>query len=302
ILLDANVNGKMIKAVAIPSKQSFLYVFDRITGQPIWPIEERPVQQSDVPGEKTAATQPFPTKPPAYGRPFLKVPDDLIDFTPAMRAQAIENLKNYRVAGMYNPPLLGKLSGGLRGAINTGNAGGGTNWPGAGADPETHTVFAQASMGAVAGQSLREPPPGCSDIQYVSGTAGTARRHARQRPQQPGTRGHDDSQDGPERQRRSPRHQDVGGARRSTNHGAARTAARRDAARVRQEQRERSRRRLAACSPERIADDLHGRRQAVHRRRRERRELFRRVHFIQPAGVRSAAVDAGTAVDSHPRG
>src|SRR5690349_5426213 len=97
ILLDANLNGRLIKAVAIPSKQSFLYVFDRITGQPIWPIEERPVQQSDVPGEKTSPTQPFPTKPPAYGRPFLKVPDDLIDFTPALRAQALENLKHYRV-------------------------------------------------------------------------------------------------------------------------------------------------------------------------------------------------------------
>src|SRR3954447_20156934 len=178
ILLDANVNGKTVKAVAVPSKQSFLYVFDRITGQPLWPIEERPVQQSDVPMEKTSATQPFPTKPPAYGRPFLKVPDDLIDFTPAMRAQAIENLKNYRVAGMYNPPLLGKLTGGLRGAINTGNAGGGTNWPGAGADPETHVVYAQAATGSVAGLSLREPPAGFSDIKYVSGSANVEFREA----------------------------------------------------------------------------------------------------------------------------
>jgi len=148
-------------------------VFDRITGQPIWPIEERPVQQSDVPMEKTSPTQPFPTKPPAYGRPWLKVPDDLIDFTPAMRAQAFENLKSYRLAGMYNPPLLGKTSGGLRGAINVGNASGGTNWPGAGADPETHTVYAQAAMAFVSGLSLREPPPGFSDIKYVSGVEGT---------------------------------------------------------------------------------------------------------------------------------
>jgi quinoprotein glucose dehydrogenase len=178
ILLDANVNGRLIKAVAVPSKESFLYVFDRITGQPIWPIEERPVQQSDVPMEKTSPTQPFPTKPPAYGRPFLKVPDDLIDFTPAMRAQALENLKSYRVAGMFNPPLLGGLPGGLRGAINTGNAGGGTNWPGGGADPETHIVYAQASTGSVAGLSLREPPAGFSDIKYVSGTAGSEFREA----------------------------------------------------------------------------------------------------------------------------
>src|SRR5437762_5007699 len=177
ILLDANVNGRLIKAVAIPSKQSFLYVFDRITGQPIWPIEERPVQQSDVPGEKTSPTQPFPTRPPAYGRPFLKVPDDRIDFTPALRAQALENLKHYRVAGMYNPPVVGDPNG-IRGAINTGNASGGTNWPGGGADPETHTVYAVASMGAVSGLSLRRPPAGFSDINYVSGTEGTEFRIA----------------------------------------------------------------------------------------------------------------------------
>ncbi|HMF98168.1 MAG TPA: PQQ-binding-like beta-propeller repeat protein [Vicinamibacterales bacterium] len=177
ILLDANVNGKLIKAVAVPSKQSFLYVFDRSTGQPIWPIEERPVQQSDVPGEKTSPTQPFPTKPPAYGRPYLKVPDDLIDFTPALRTQALENLKQYRVAGMYNPPVVGDPNG-IRGAINTGNASGGTNWPGGGADPETRTVYAVASMGAVGGLTLRKPPSGFSDLNYVSGMEGTEFREA----------------------------------------------------------------------------------------------------------------------------
>jgi quinoprotein glucose dehydrogenase len=177
ILLDANVNGKLIKAVAVPSKQSFLYVFDRITGQPVWPIEERPVQQSDVPGEKTSPTQPFPTKPPAYGRPYLKVPDDLIDFTPAMRAQALENLKHYRVAGMFNPPVVGDPNG-IRGAVNVGNASGGTNWPGAGADPEAHVVYAEASMAAVGGLTLRKPPQGFSDINYVSGTEGTEFRVA----------------------------------------------------------------------------------------------------------------------------
>ena len=177
ILLDANVNGRLIKAVAVPSKQSFLYVFDRITGQPVWPIEERPVQQSDVPGEKTSPTQPFPTKPPAYGRPFLKVPDDLIDFTPALRAQALENLKHYRVAGMFNPPVVGDPNG-IRGAINLGNASGGTNWPGGGADPETRTVYAVASLGAVGGLTLRKPPRGFSDLNYVSGTEGTEFREA----------------------------------------------------------------------------------------------------------------------------
>jgi quinoprotein glucose dehydrogenase len=87
ILLDINVGGKPVKAVALPSKEAFLYVFDRITGQPVWPIEERPVPQSDVPGEKTSPTQPFPTKPPAYARQSVGV-DDLIDFTPELNAEA----------------------------------------------------------------------------------------------------------------------------------------------------------------------------------------------------------------------
>jgi quinoprotein glucose dehydrogenase len=154
-----------------------MYVFDRITGKPVWPIEERPVQQSDVPGEKTSPTQPFPTKPAAYARNYLKVPDDLIDFKPEMRAQALEALKRYRVAGMFNPPLVGDPNG-LLGAINVGNAGGGTNWPGGGLDPETHIAYAVASQSSVAGLSVRKPPAGFSDINYVSGREGTEFRVA----------------------------------------------------------------------------------------------------------------------------
>src|SRR6201981_1834727 len=80
ILADIDVNGRAIKAVALPTKQAMLFVFDRVTGVPVWPIEEKEVPQSDVPGEKTAPTQPFPSKPPAYGRNYIKIPDDLIDF------------------------------------------------------------------------------------------------------------------------------------------------------------------------------------------------------------------------------
>src|SRR5467141_3849229 len=145
ILLDINVNGRPIKAVASPSKQAYLYVFDRVTGQPVWPIEERPVPQSDVPGEKTSPTQPFPTRPPAYSRNSIKVPDDLIDFTPELRAQALKNLERYKVAPwMYNPAVLGNVNG-ILGAINMGNAVGGTNWPGVAYDPETHTIYANAN-------------------------------------------------------------------------------------------------------------------------------------------------------------
>ncbi len=168
ILADINVDGKPIKAVALPSKESFLYVFDRVTGKPVWPIEERPVPQSDVPGEKTSPTQPFPTKPPAYARNEFKVPDDLIDFTPELRAQARDNIARYKVGPMFNPPVVGDPKGFL-GGINLGNASGGTNWPGAGYDPETHIVYAQANQSAVTPISLRTPPDGFSDIRYVSG-------------------------------------------------------------------------------------------------------------------------------------
>ena len=168
ILMDITVAGKPIKAVAVPSKQAWLYVFDRVSGQPVWPIEERPVPQSDVPGEKTAKTQPFPSKPPAYARTFVKVPDDLIDFTPEMRMQALEILKHYRVEqSPYVPYIVGNEN--ILGALNIGNTNGGTNWPGAGADPETHVVYLPASNAALTTGSLRTPPEGFSDIKYVSG-------------------------------------------------------------------------------------------------------------------------------------
>ncbi len=173
ILLDINVAGKPIKAVALPSKQAYLYVFDRVTGQPVWPIEERAVPKSDVPGEKAAATQPFPTKPPAYARTYVKVPDDIIDFTPEMRTQALEILKHYKVEQTPFVPLIVGKSDGLLGSLNIGNTNGGTNWPGAGADPETHVAYLPASNAAMTSGSLREPPPGFTDIRYVSGRDGT---------------------------------------------------------------------------------------------------------------------------------
>ncbi len=169
LLADVTIDGRPRKVVALPSKEAFLYVFDRETGKPIWPIEERPVPQTDVPGEKTAKTQPFPTKPPAYARNYIKMPDDLIDFTPEMRAQAVDNLKRYRIEGMFTPPVIGDVNGKWLGGISLGNASGGTNWPGASYDPELHTVFAQAAQSFVTPISLRSPPDGFTDIKYVSG-------------------------------------------------------------------------------------------------------------------------------------
>jgi len=174
ILADINVNGRAIKAVALPSKESFLYVFDRITGQPVWPIEERPVPQSDVPGEKTSPTQPFPTKPPAYARQAVTV-DELINYTPAMRAEALEKVKKYRMGPMFLPPVVSKRDGPIQ-AITIGTLGGGTNWPGASYDPETHMVYAQAANAGVSLLGLVEPPKGFSDIRYLPGIDGQAFR------------------------------------------------------------------------------------------------------------------------------
>lgn len=170
ILADINVGGRAIKAVALPSKQAWLYVFDRVTGQPVWPIEEQPVPQSDVPGEKTLRTQPHPTKPPAYARNYLKIPDDLIDFTPELRAQALEALKRYKHSpSVFTPAVLGDVNG-LLGAV--GGGGTATNWPGGGYDPEEHIVYAPAGNTPGGPRSLVAPPPGFSDIRYVSGVAG----------------------------------------------------------------------------------------------------------------------------------
>ena len=147
LLIDATIDGKPRKLAAQPSKQGWLYTFDRITGQPIWPIPEVPVPQSDIPNEKTAATQPIPTKPPPYSLTFIST-DDLIDFTPALRAQALENLKKYRWEQTPFVPPTGPNSKFL-GSVNIGNTAGGINWPGASFDPETATFYGQASQSNV---------------------------------------------------------------------------------------------------------------------------------------------------------
>jgi quinoprotein glucose dehydrogenase len=170
LLADITVNGKAIKAVALPSKEAFLYVFDRITGQPVWPIEEKPVPQSDVPMEKTSPTQPFPTRPPAYARQAVTL-EELINYTPELNEEAKRIVSRYRLGPMFLPGVVSKADGPLA-ALTIGTTGGGTNWPGASYDPELHTVFAQAANAGVAPIGLVEPPAGFSDIKYVAGTAG----------------------------------------------------------------------------------------------------------------------------------
>src|SRR5712672_1205164 len=112
ILTDITVNGRQIKAVAQPTKQAYLYVFDRITGQPVWPIEEKPVEKGDVPGEWYAPTQPFPTRPPPYERTGVSQ-DDLIDFTPELHAEAVKLASQYKLGPMFTPPVVSKIGGPL---------------------------------------------------------------------------------------------------------------------------------------------------------------------------------------------
>jgi glucose dehydrogenase len=147
LLLDLAIDGKPRKIVAQPSKTGFLYVFDRITGEPIWPIVEKPVPPSDVPGEKASSTQPFPSKPPAFSRSYVST-EDVIDFTPELRAQALENLKKYRWLQTPFVPYLIPNEKEL-GSILIATAMGGVNWPGSAFDPETGVFYTQAHNSAV---------------------------------------------------------------------------------------------------------------------------------------------------------
>ncbi len=138
-LVDIHVDGRDIKAVAQVSKQGFCYVFDRATGEPVWPIEERPVPQTEVPGEKTSPTQPIPTKPPPFEHQGVTV-DDLIDFTPELRAEAVELLKKYAYGPIFTPPIV-IGDDGRKGTIVMPGPAGGANWGGACFDPETGMLY-----------------------------------------------------------------------------------------------------------------------------------------------------------------
>ncbi len=165
ILADIAVDGRPIKAVTIQGKQAFMYVFDRVTGEPVWPIEERPVEQGRVPGERYSPTQPFPSRPPAYDVQGVTV-DHLIDFTPALREEAIANLSAYALGGVFTPPVVSREGGPIAGFRSSG----GTNWPGASFDPETHIAYVPSFISLLAFGLLPPPNRAFSDIDYVEGT------------------------------------------------------------------------------------------------------------------------------------
>lgn len=141
-LIDITVDGRLIKAVAQVTKQGFTYVFDRATGVPVWPIVERPVPPSNMPGERASPTQPFPSKPPPFALQGISV-DDLIDFTPELRAEAVARLENYTYGPLFTPPSV--QTDDNIGTILMPGAGGGANWTGAGIDPQSGVLFVPSS-------------------------------------------------------------------------------------------------------------------------------------------------------------
>lgn len=159
-LIDIVVDGKAIKAVAQVTKQGFVFTFDRVTGKPVWPIEERTVPQSTVPGERTSATQPFPTKPPPFAKQGVSE-KDVIDFTPELREEGLGILKEYTIGPLYTPPT----SEGS-GTIILPGYGGGANWPGAAFDPETGVLYIP-SMNQPMVLKVGEPDPARSNFRYT---------------------------------------------------------------------------------------------------------------------------------------
>jgi glucose dehydrogenase len=168
ILADIRVDGKPIRAVVQVTKQAFAFVFDRVTGQPVWPIEERPVPQSKTPGELTSPTQPFPTKPPAFDRQGVTI-DDLIDFTPELRAAAIEIVKNYQIGPMFTPPSIRGNGSATKGTIQLPGSVGGADWQGAAFDPDTGMLYVPSITGPFVAD-LIEGNPESTDLAFTKGT------------------------------------------------------------------------------------------------------------------------------------
>jgi glucose dehydrogenase len=166
-LLDVTLNGQRRKIIAQPTKQGWLYVFDRATGEPIWPINETPVLQSEVPGEKTSPTQPIPSKPLPYAQQGM-LEEDLIDYTPAIKAAALKLAKRCRMGPYYIPPSAadGTAPGGFTCSWYAPGASGGVNIDGGAAvDPETGLLYVAAQTGMSTAQVAKDP---CSEFRYSS--------------------------------------------------------------------------------------------------------------------------------------
>jgi quinoprotein glucose dehydrogenase len=170
ILGDIVVNGKKIKAVTQLTKMGMSFVFDRVTGKPVWPIEEKPVPQTDVPGERTSPTQPFPSKPGPY-EPMGYSESDLIDFTPELRKEALEIASHYKRGPMYTPTSR-TMPGGTQGTWVQPGYGGGSNWNGAAFDPQTGWMYVPTKNQPMIA-TLTPADPKLTDFDYVRATTTT---------------------------------------------------------------------------------------------------------------------------------
>ena len=179
---DITVDGKVVKAVMQANKTGFLFVFDRATGRPVWPIEERPVPPSTVPGEVLSPTQPFPSKPPAFDRQGI-TEDDLIDFTPELRTEAKKLMDEWVTGPLFMPPSL-VIEGGKRGTLGMPGGWGSGNWNTGAFDPETGIYYA-VSMSLPGPFALRKPTDAKATIDYVVTGGGNRNAQGAAPPGQP---------------------------------------------------------------------------------------------------------------------
>jgi quinoprotein glucose dehydrogenase len=168
ILMDINVNGKPIKAIGVPSKQGWMYTFDRMTGQPVWPIEERPVEKGTVPGEWYSPTQPFPSRPAPFDRQGVSEAD-LLDWTPEIKAEALRIAGLHKIGPIFTPPIT-MWDGGKAGTLMLPNATGGANWEGGAFDPETGIVYIFSTTNPTRLSLITDPKR--SNMNFIQGGGG----------------------------------------------------------------------------------------------------------------------------------
>lgn len=173
ILLDITVNGRPIKAVVAMGKIAYAYVLDRTNGQPVWPINDTPVAQTEVPTEWTSPTQPIPSKPPEFDVHGVTV-DKLIDFTPALREEALHAVEGYKLGGVFAPPSL--VGNGNKGTIVAPGFGGGANWESGMADPETGFVYVGSITNPFVAGVVKTDPPDPNKAAYTAGRGGQVPR------------------------------------------------------------------------------------------------------------------------------
>ena len=168
ILCDLKIGGKMVKALCLFTKQTLVFVLDRVTGKPVWPIPEVPVPKGDVPGEFYAPTQPIPTRPPPFDVGGI-TENDLIDFTPELRQEAVELMSHYQMGPLFNPPCMSKFPGPLGAILNPGGDGAG-QWTGGAYDPQSHMAYMFSNKAPIVVGFLPGDPKD-TDLNFTRGTA-----------------------------------------------------------------------------------------------------------------------------------